>query len=128
MDRKRVERWLAGYERAWRTAGTDGLGELFTPDVEYVPSPWAEPLGGLLELGAHWESERDGPDEEFAMKSDVLAVEMETAVVRVDVEYGSSGRAWRNLWVLAFSTGGRCSRFEEWPFAPGQADGHQLST
>jgi len=40
------------------------------------------------------------------------------------VEYAASGRPWRDLWVLRFAADGRCSSFEEWPFAPGQPDGH----
>ena len=125
MDRRRVERWLAGYERAWRTPGAATLAELFTPDVTYLPSPWGEPVEGLDHLEAFWESERGGADETFTMAPEVLAVEMETAVVRVDVQYTSPDASWRNLWVIVFSTGGRCSRFEEWPFAPGQPDGHE---
>ncbi len=123
MDRKRVERWLGGYERAWRSPGTAALAELFTSDVTYSPSPWAEPLLGLEQLAGFWEAERQGPDEPFTMTASVLAVEMETAVVRVDVEYGAGRQSWRDLWVLVFSPGGRCGRFEEWPFAPGQPDG-----
>lgn len=125
MDRRRVERWLAGYERAWRAPGTEALAELFTSDATYVVSPWAEPVNGLDALAALWEDGRRGPEEAFAMRTAVLAVEMETAVARVDVEYASPPRAWRNLWVLRFTTGGRCARFEEWPFAPGQPDGHE---
>jgi hypothetical protein len=45
-------------------------------------------------------------------------------VARVDVVYGPSRPAWRNLWVIVFSTGGRCARFEEWPFTADQTDGH----
>lgn len=125
MDRRRVERWLSGYERAWRAPGTEALAELFTSDVTYAVSPWAEPVVGMEALAGFWESERRGPDEPFSMKADVLAVEMETAVVRVDVDYSSAGPAWRNLWVLTFTSGGRCARFEEWPFSPVQADGHE---
>ena len=124
MDRRRVERWVASYERAWRAPGTDMLSELFAPEVRYVPSPWAEPITGLDELARFWEAERHGPDEEFSMEAEVLAVEMETAVIRVEVEYASPARRWRDLWVVVFAPSGRCTRFEEWPFSPDQADGH----
>jgi len=75
-------------------------------------------------IARFWEAERDGADEEFTMSSEVLAVEGGTAVIRVFVSYGASGGSWRDLWVLRFATDGRCSRFEEWPFAPGQPDRH----
>ena len=37
VDRDAVERWIARYERAWRTMGTEQLAELFSPDVSYRP-------------------------------------------------------------------------------------------
>ena len=59
------------------------------------------------------------------MTSDIVAVDGATAVVRLAVDYGDpGGRRWRDLWVLRFDDDGRCSAFEEWPFAPGQDDGH----
>jgi hypothetical protein len=45
-------------------------------------------------------------------------------VVRVDVEYAATGNSWRDLWILRFAPDGRCSWFEEWPFAPEPPDGH----
>jgi len=122
MDRAAVEEWVAGYERAWRTAGTELLNELFTSDASYLRSPWADPIVGMADLARFWDAEREGPDEEFTMLSDVVAVEGATAVVRVFVEYGPpDASSWRDLWVLIFEENGRCTRFEEWPFAPQRA-------
>lgn len=123
MDRNVVEQWVAGYARLWRTPGTSHLGDLFDPDVTYLPSPWAQPVEGLDAVARFWEAERDGADEDFTMSSDVLAVDGDTAVVRVSVDYADGGR-WRDLWVLGFAPDGRCATFEEWPFAPEQPDGH----
>jgi hypothetical protein len=124
MDRRWVEWWVAGYEKAWRSPGTAMLGELFTPEVVYLPSPWAEPVTGLEALAEFWESERHCADERFAMRHTVVAVELDTAVVRLEVVYEAPPRNWRDLWVLTFAAGGRCARFEEWPFSPQQPDGH----
>ena len=124
MDRAGVQTWVSRYEQLWRHPGTDLLGELFRPDASYLPSPWAKPADGLAEIARFWESERTGPDEEFTMTSDVIAVDGHTAIVRVIVDYGAGGTPWRDLWVLEFADDGRCSSFEEWPFAPDQRDGH----
>ena len=125
MDRARVGEWVNAYERLWRSAGTDGLAGLFTSDATYLPSPWAAPIVGLTQIAGFWDDERDGPDEEFVMSSDVLAVDERTAVVRVAVDYGDPVTSrWRDLWVLSFDVAGRCRSFEEWPFAPDQPDGH----
>ena len=95
------------------------------PDASYLASPWAQPLQGLEAIGRFWEAERVSADEAFTMSSDVVAVDEATAVVRIVVEYGASrDKRWRDPWVLRFATDGRCSRFEEWPFSPGQPDGH----
>ena len=124
MDRAAVRRWVDAYERAWRTPGTDMLSELFTPEARYLPSPWQEPLRGLEAVGEFWEHERNGPDEEFEMSSEMVAVDGDTAVVRVAVDYGEPLHArWRDLWVVTFAADGRCSAFEEWPFAPPRPDG-----
>jgi uncharacterized protein (TIGR02246 family) len=125
MERGAVEKWVEDYERLWRMAGTEQLAELFTPDASYLPSPWAQPIAGLEAIARFWEAERDGPAEEFTMTSEVLTVDGRTAVVRVQVSYGApDSHLWRDLWVLRFADDGRCSSFEEWPFAPAQPDGH----
>ena len=129
IQREDVSRWVSAYESAWRTAGTEALSDLFAPDVVYLPSPWAQPLSGLEALSQLWEGERDGPDEEFELRSEVVALDGRVAVVRVSVDYEdvTSGR-WRDLWVLRFNDDGRCTEFEEWPFAPGQSGGHEPSS
>ena len=125
MDRTAVEKWVADYERVWRTPGTGLLAELFEPAASYLPSPWAQPLEGLDAIARFWEAERVSPDEEFTMSSEVVMVDADRAVVRVMVGYGAQAqRPWRDLWLLRFAEDGRCSSFEEWPFAPEQSDGH----
>ena len=110
------------YERAWRTAGADGLREIFTDDASYRMSPYEEPLRGLEAIAVMWERERQGPDEDFTLKSEVIAVDGHTAVARVDVRYGAPRQSeYRDLWVIEFAPDGRCRAFEEWPFFPGQA-------
>ncbi len=113
------------YERVWRTPGTAELGNLFAPGARYLPSPWAAPITDPAELARFWEQARDSADEPFTMTSSVVALDGDTAVVRVEVEYARADPVrWRDLWVLRFGPDGRCTWFEEWPFAPEQADGH----
>ena len=93
---------------------------LFTPDATYLYDPYEEPVRGLDALGPWWDENRDGPDEAFTMGSEVVAVDGDVAVVRVEVAYGEPVRQeYRDLWVLRFAADGRCSAFEEWPFWPG---------
>jgi len=121
VSRERVDAWIERYERAWRTAGTEPLGELFTVDATYRMSPYEEPAAGLEAIAALWERERKGPDEAFEMRHEVVAVEADTAVARVEVQYGGPDRLqYRDLWIVRFAADGRCREFEEWPFWPGQ--------
>lgn len=120
-DRERIDAWVAAYERIWRTAGTEPLRELFDEGATYRMSPYEEPATGLTEIAALWERERKGPDEPFEMSHEVLAVDGDTAVVRVEVTYGGPHRLqYRDLWIVRFAADGRCREFEEWPFWPGQ--------
>jgi hypothetical protein len=42
-------------------------------------------------------------------------------VARVEVAYGDpSGQEYLDMWVVDFDDAGRATRFEEWPFFPGQ--------
>jgi ketosteroid isomerase-like protein len=122
--RATVTEWLAEYERAWRTAGTDGLGRLFTDDASYQLDPYEPPIVGLDEIAAMWERERESPDEWFTMECAIVAVDGDTAVVRLEVRYEDPPpHEYRDLWILEFDQAGRCRAFEEWPFWPGTGNG-----
>ncbi|MFD4193655.1 nuclear transport factor 2 family protein [Amycolatopsis thermoflava] len=76
-------------------------------------------MRGLPAIAAMWEAERTGPDEDFRMTSEPVALDGDTAVVRVEVTYGEPTRQqYRDLWIIRFAGDGRCRAFEEWPFWP----------
>jgi hypothetical protein len=122
MDRERVGTWVAAYERAWRRPGTDGLVDLFTSDAVYRRGPYREPFIGLAAIARMWEDERKGPDEEFEMTSEIVAIDADTAVVRVEVTYDQPRRQdprrqeHRDLWLIRFANELLCRSFEEWSF------------
>jgi uncharacterized protein (TIGR02246 family) len=119
MEREPVAAWITAYERAWRSPGTEALAEIFTPDATYLQGPYDEPLSGLPAIAEMWDEERTGPDEAFTMTSEIIAVEDDTAVVRVEVEYGEPDEEeFRDLWIIRFADDGRCRAFEEWWFSP----------
>jgi hypothetical protein len=122
IDADQVMTWIAGYEEAWRTPGTQALGRLFTPGATYQQGPYDEPVIGLPAIARRWEAEREGSGEVFAMTSAIVAVDGDTAVVRVEVNYGTPVfQEYRDLWIITFAEDGRCAAFEEWPFWPEQA-------
>jgi len=57
----------------------------------------------------------------FTMTADVVAVEGDIAVVRVDVSYTAPRpQEYRDLWLLRFADDGRVADFEEWAYWPGR--------
>jgi uncharacterized protein (TIGR02246 family) len=119
ITRGNAARWVAAYEAAWRAPGTEALAGIFTPDASYLKGPYEEPVTGLRAIARMWEAEREGPDESFQMTSEIVAVEGDIAVVRVEVRYGDPvTQQWRDIWLVRFAPDGRCASFEEWPFAP----------
>jgi hypothetical protein len=133
LDRAQLTDWLAGYERAWRSPGTDALAELFTEEASYSTAPYEASHQGLDAIGLMWDAERFGPDEAFEMVSEILAVERDTGVVRVTVLYEEAEqkerrlhrqqKEYRDLWVVRLDEAGLCFHFEEWPFWPPDQDG-----
>ncbi len=124
MTTQHVQQWLERYIKAWRTAGVALLDELFTDDVMYIASPWRPAISGIKNVKAMWQKTRAGADEVFTIQTQIIATENQVAVVRVEVHYADDDPSqWRDLWILNFATDGRCAKFEEWPFHPGQDDG-----
>jgi hypothetical protein len=127
IDASQAQAWVEAYERAWRTPGTDGLDALFTVDATYRLSPFDEPTRGLDAISAQWEADRDGPDEEFTMDHEIVAVDDPRAVVRLEVRYRRGRpRRFRDLWILELAADGRCRAFEEWPFTAEQPAPHHV--
>jgi SnoaL-like domain len=124
VSRTQIRQWVTDYERAWRTDGTGPLSELFSEDATYSTAPFEQPHRGLAAIASMWERERLGPDESFSMNSEVVAIEADTVVVRVEVRYGPpKGTLYRDLWIVRLDADGRCIHFEEWPFWPPGTEG-----
>jgi ketosteroid isomerase-like protein len=124
MTREQLTDWLAGYERAWRAPGTEALADLFSDDASYSTAPYESPHQGLPAIREMWEAERLGPDEEFEMTSEIVALEGDTGVMRIEVQYREpKNKEYRDLWVVRLDESGRCFHFEEWPFWPPDQEG-----
>jgi SnoaL-like domain len=112
-------RWVADYERAWRSGDGGAVEALFADGAHYQRSPYEPPLIGHAAIRAFW-LEDDG--EVFTMEAEPVAVEDQDAVVRVEVRYGEPIRQeYRDLWVLRFAADGRVADFQEWAYWPGKA-------
>jgi len=118
VNRDDVMRWVREYERAWRADDAGAVRELFTDDAAYRASPYEQPEVGHDAIEAFW---LDGAGKEFSMDANVVAVERDVAVVRVDVVYRTPReQEYRDLWILRFAPDGRVADFEEWAYWPGK--------
>ncbi|HMO00762.1 MAG TPA: nuclear transport factor 2 family protein [Miltoncostaeaceae bacterium] len=94
-----------------------------TDDATYLVHPYAQPVAGRDAILRLWDEERE-PGEEFTMAWEVVAVDGDTGVARIEVRYLAPEQAgFRDLWIVRLAPDGRCRHFEEWPFAPGRSVG-----
>jgi hypothetical protein len=85
MDGAGLRAWVELYERAWRTAGTDLLAELFAPEATCQTAPFEPPFRGLPAITAMWEAGRDGPAEVFSMAARSSGWRGDNGVARIEV-------------------------------------------
>ena len=125
-----LNRWVDAYEAAWRSG--EGVDRLFTRDATYRSWPYGEPYTGIDAIKEFWKKETD-EGEDFTMAREIVAVDGDTGVVHLEVEYTApKQRDYRDLWIVKLDEAGRCYAFEEWPFWPpgsegGYAPGPQVS-
>lgn len=113
-----MQAWVDAYVRWWRASDVTGVAELFTPEIRYLKSPYAEPAVGHDEVAAFW---RDDLGSTFEVVAVVVAVEGRNAVARLQVTYlEPEQQEYRDLWVMQFADDGRVELFEEWAYFPGQ--------
>jgi 1,2-phenylacetyl-CoA epoxidase PaaB subunit len=119
MDTADVMTWVDGYIRAWRDADAQAVEHLFTSDAGYRVSPYEPTHVGHAAIQRFW---REDEGRTFTAEARPVAVDRETAVVRVDVVYLEPRRQeYADLWVLRFAEDGRVREYEEWAYWPGKS-------
>jgi hypothetical protein len=125
VTRKQIADWLDAYEHAWRSEGTDALDGLFSSEASYSTAPYEKSHVGLSAIKEMWEAERSSHEEIFTMHTEIVAVEADTAVVRVATHYEDPHQQeYRDIWIVRLNEASRCVHFEEWPYWPPGTRGH----
>jgi hypothetical protein len=115
MNETIITTWIEQYIRAWR--GEDGIGvdDVFSADATYRTSPFDDVVAGLDAIRTLWH-ERTEPDESFEVRYEIVAIEGDIAVIKLDVEYMEPRhQAWKDIWIIQLDNEGLCFAFEEWP-------------
>jgi len=126
VTKEDVDRWLADYIAAWKTYDPDQIGALFTEDIAYRYSPYADPIEGRDEVVKAWREEGDYPeagtrDEAGTYDAEyrAIAVDGDLAVATGWSTYkespdGPVARTYDNCFVMRLGEDGRCREFTEW--------------
>ena len=112
-DRKIVEKWLAGYVRAWASNDPADIEALFTPDAIYRPTPHSDGWHGREAIVAGWLARKDEPGT-WTFEHSILAVDGDVAIVQGRTVYTDPPLDYSNLWVLRIGPDGRCREYVEW--------------
>jgi hypothetical protein len=112
-----LEKWLAGYERAWEQRDPARAAELFTANAAYHEMPFEAPKAGQAGIREYWASvTADQRDIDF--KSQVISVTGQTGVAHWSATLTAPSSGARveldGVFVLTFDANGRCSELREW--------------
>ncbi|MEO8466300.1 MAG: nuclear transport factor 2 family protein [Gammaproteobacteria bacterium] len=112
-----VEKWLAGYERAWESRDAARAAELFAANASYHEMPFEAPKAGQAGIREYWSSvTADQRDIDF--KAQIIAVSGQTGVAHWSATFTAVSTGARveldGMFVLTFDAIGRCSELREW--------------
>lgn len=113
MAKETLERWLAGYLKAWLSNDPADIAALFIEDAEYYTAPFRQPWAGREAIVAGWIGRDDQPGN-WDFEHEWLAVEGDTGVLRGLTSYKEPQAIYSNIWLIRLNADGRCREFREW--------------
>lgn len=112
MTHEDVDRWLDRYVAAWKSGDRAAIGDLFAENATYRYHPYDEPVAGREAIVESWFEDPDAPGS-FEASYAAYAVDGERAVATGVSSY-ANGKAYDNVFLLAFDGEGHCADFTEW--------------
>ncbi len=118
IDRKSAAAWLDQYVAAWKSYDPNAIGALFSGDVRYYFTPYADPVVGREAVVKSWLENPDAP-QTWEAHYEPIAIDGDKVVANGFSRYfeddGVTFKAeWDNIFVLRFDEHGQCSEFCEW--------------
>jgi ketosteroid isomerase-like protein len=118
LEKATVAAWLEAYVQAWKSYDPQAIGNLFSEDIAYQYTPFAEPVRGREAVVAAWLEDRDQPGTYDGHYEPEL-IEGDRAVTRGQSLYFEPDRKtlkaeWSNVFFLRFDEAGRCREYTEW--------------
>jgi uncharacterized protein (TIGR02246 family) len=111
------EAWVERYIAAWNSNDPAEIGDLFTEEAAYRPTPFSDEWRGRDGIVAEWLNRKDEPGD-TTFSYDVIATGPGIGIVRGLTHYISTKVDYYNIWEVTLDSEGRCSRFVEWWMSP----------
>jgi hypothetical protein len=107
-----LEKWMAAYQRAWRSNSPGDIRAVFAADAAYRPDPWTEAWRGHEAIVLNWLARLD-EDGDWTFEWSELVSAGDLFTVTGETRY-EDGTVYSNLWVIRLDAEGRATEFTEW--------------
>jgi hypothetical protein len=105
-----VQRWVAAYLQAWTSNDPADIAELFTPDAEYIETPYATRWIGRDAIVAGWRSRWEWQQGGWEFDWELSSITARTASITGVGTYARLG-VFDNTWTVVLAADLRCSLF-----------------
>jgi ribonuclease HI/ketosteroid isomerase-like protein len=107
-----IHAWVERYLAAWRSNDPAEIGDLFSVDAVYRPTPFDDGPRGRSAIVADWLARRDEPGT-WTFEGEVECATPALGVVRCRIGYPPRTE-YRTIWLVRFDADGRATEFTEW--------------
>jgi hypothetical protein len=113
VTERRVQDWVAGYVKAWRSGEPSDIEAIFTEDAASHEWPYETAWLSRDEIVEGWQARAPWQAGGWTFDWDLLAINGDTFAVKGVGVYAELG-SFDNLWVVTLADDGRCAVFRMW--------------
>ena len=111
-DRASARDWVERYKKAWLSNSPTDIADLFTEEAVYRPTPTSRGWSGHDEIIQGWLLHANDPGT-WKFEYDVLAVDIDLAVIRGVTAYDPPHGTYDNIWLVRLAPDGRAREYTE---------------
>jgi hypothetical protein len=115
--RARIDQWIRGYLRAWRSDDPRAVGKIFAANALYSTGPFDKPWRGRKKIVAEWIARGDSKIV-FGFRYKIIVAADGMGMIDGRTTYapsrGLARRVYGNLWLIRLNGRGEAVEFREW--------------